>query len=260
VAVPDLATDFATKRAAGRTLLVPYLMAGAEPDWLDTIDALAAAGADAVEVGLPFSDPTIDGAVIEAAGIRSLAAGTTATSVLSDLARREFSIPLVVMSYYNPILHLGYQRFAGLAEAAGVTGTIIPDLSLEEIDDWAAVADKTGIATVMLVAPSTPPGRTALLCERSRGFVYAVARMGVTGERTDLGDEAAAVVAKIRATPSPPPVCVGIGVSTPTQAAKVAEVADGVVVGSALVRRLSEGCGPEGAASFIAELRSAIGD
>lgn len=253
----DLAATFSERHHDGRKLLVPYLMAGAQPDWIDTIEALALAGADAVEVGLPFSDPIIDGPTIQAAGLRSLEAGTTAESALSELARRNLDIPIVVMTYYNVIAHLGHERFAGLATSAGVSGTIVPDLSLEEIDDWAAVADRHGIATVLLVAPSTSPERTALICERSRGFVYAVARMGVTGERAELGDEAAVVVEKIHRHPSPP-ACVGIGVSTPEQARKVTQVADGVVVGSALVRRLAEGCGPEGAAAFVGELRAAI--
>ena len=257
MAAPDLTLSFAEHTAAGHKLLVPYVMAGAEPDWIDTIEALSLAGADASEVGLPFSDPIIDGPTIQAAGIRSLEAGTTAVSALAELARRDIAVPLVVMTYYNVIAHLGHERFAGLAIDAGVSGAIVPDLSLEEIDGWARVCDDIGIATVLLVAPSTSPERTAHVCSRSRGFVYAVARMGVTGERSELGDEAAVVVEKIRHTTSPP-VCVGIGVSTPDQARRVTEVADGVVVGSALVRRLSEGSGPDGAAAFIGELRSAI--
>lgn len=254
---PQLAPTFAKTHADGRKLLVPYVMAGAEPDWLDTLEALSLAGADALEVGLPFSDPIIDGPTIQAAGIRSLEAGTTALSALADLSRRDLGVPIVAMTYYNVIAHLGHERFAGAAHAAGISGAIVPDLSLEEIDDWAAVCDEIGISTVLLVAPSTPSDRTAQLCARSRGFVYAVARMGVTGERTELGDDASAVVDKIRLTPSPP-ICVGIGVSSAEQARAVTQVADGVVVGSALVRRLAEGCGPDGAATFITELRAAI--
>jgi tryptophan synthase alpha chain len=253
---PSLVERFGSRRE-GAKLLIPYLMAGAEEDWAETIEAVIGAGADAVEVGLPFSDPIIDGPTIEDAGNRSLARGTTAHSVLATLAGRTWGAPLVVMTYYNVIAHMGHERFAGLAAEAGVSGAIIPDLSLEEIDGWADTADGEGIATVMLVAPSTSPERTVRICDRSRGFVYAVARMGVTGERAEIGDEASAVVAKVSAATSLP-ACVGIGVSNPEQAKQVSRVADGVVVGSALVRRLSEGAGPDGAAAFVASLREAI--
>ena len=254
---PHLTQSLSEKVADGSTLLIAYLMAGSDDNWLDTVEAVIEAGADAVEIGLPFSDPIIDGAVIQAAGVKSLERGTTAIGALAQLARRDFSVPLVAMTYYNVIAHLGHERFAGAAVDAGISGAIVPDLSLEELGPWADVADSSGIDTVLLVAPSTPPERTALLCERSRGFVYAVARMGVTGEQSVLGNEAGEVVAKIREHRSPP-VCVGIGVSTPDQAVQVASVADGVIVGSALVRRLLEGEGPEGAGRFIASLRQAI--
>lgn len=254
--VVDLSASFA-EREEGHTLLVPYLMAGAEDCWLDAVEAVIAAGADAVEVGLPFSDPIIDGPTIDEAGQRSLARGTTAHGVLAELARRDLTAPIVVMTYYNVIAHLGHERFAGLAAEAGVTGAIVPDLSLEEVEPWAEVADASGIATVMLVAPSTPPDRTKRVCDRSRGFVYAVARMGVTGERSEIGGGIREVVDKIHAASSLP-ACVGIGVSTPEQAAEVAAVAEGVVVGSALVRRLAEGAGPEGAATFVSSIRAAI--
>ena len=253
----QLSSTFARQRAAGSTLLVPYLMAGADLAWLDTIEAVIEAGADAVEVGLPFSDPIIDGPTIQAAGLASLDRGTTAQGVLAELARREFAAPIVVMTYFNVIAHLGIERFAGMASDAGVSGAIVPDLSLEELGPWAEEADRREIDTVLLGAPSTPPARTEQLCLRSRGFVYAVARMGVTGDRAEIGDEAAMVVAKIKQFEAPP-VCVGIGVSTPEQAAKVAETADGVIVGSALVRRLLDGEGPEGAARFVESLRRSI--
>ena len=253
---PSLEERFAQRQPASK-LLIPYLMAGAEASWVESIEAVIAAGADAVEVGLPFSDPIIDGPTVADAGNRSLQRGTTAHDVLATLASRSWGAPLVVMTYYNVIAHMGHERFAGLASEAGVSGAIIPDLSLEEIDEWAETADESGIATVMLVAPSTSAERTVRICDRSRGFVYAVARMGVTGERAEIGDEASAVVAKVSAATTLP-VCVGIGVSNPEQARHVSRSADGVVVGSALVRRLAEGAGPEGAATFVASLRAAI--
>ncbi len=257
MAAPHLSRELPLKVAAGRTLLIPYVMAGLDDQWLDVVDAVVDAGADAVEVGLPFSDPIIDGPTIQEAGVRSIERGTTAVSALAQLARRDFPVPIVVMTYYNIIAHLGHERFAGLATNAGVSGAIVADLSLEELDGWAACADDSGIDTVLLVAPSTPPERTQRLCERSRGFVYAVARMGVTGERAELGSGVIDVVSKIRSFTSPP-VCVGIGVSTPDQAAEVGESADGVIVGSALIRRLLDGEGPNGAAEFVGSLRRAI--
>lgn len=256
MSAPSL-SRLAELRSDGRTILIPYVMAGVSEDWVDVIDAVIEAGADAVEVGLPFSDPVIDGPVIQAAATQALARGTTAASVLGELARRDFPVPLVAMTYYNVVHHLGLERFAGMAVEAGVGGTILADLSLEELGPWAEVADAQGLDTVMLVAPSTPPARTEAICTRARGFVYAVARMGVTGEQAELGAGAAEVVAKIRAFSSPP-VCVGIGVSTPAHAAEVGRVADGVIVGSALVRRLLEGAGPEGAGAFVSGLRAAL--
>jgi tryptophan synthase alpha chain len=257
MAAPDLSVALAAARQEGRKILVPYLMAGVDDEWLDVLDAVIAAGADAVEVGLPFSDPIIDGPVIQEAGSRSLERGTTAVSVLAELSRRDFAVPLVVMTYFNLIAHLGLERFAGLAASSGISGAIVPDLSLEELDDWERVAESSGIAPVLLVAPSTPPARAAAIAKRSRGFVYAVARMGVTGVRSELGPGIAEVVEKIRATPSAP-ILVGIGVSTPEQAKEVASVADGVIVGSALVRRLLDGAGPQGAGDFVGSLRAAL--
>jgi tryptophan synthase alpha chain len=140
---------------------------------------------------------------------------------------------------------------------SGVAGAIIPDLPLEELDPWAEAADRAGVATVLLVAPSTPAERVPAVCSRSRGFVYAVGRMGVTGEQASLADSARQVAERVGAA-TELPVCVGIGVSTPEQAAELCQVADGVVVGSALVRRLLEGAGPEGAAEFVASLRRAL--
>ena len=245
------------RRAAGHKLLVPYVTGGMDDQWLLTVEALAGAGADAIEVGIPFSDPMIDGPVVQEASLRALERGTTPDGILADLSRIDVGIPLVVMTYYNVIYRAGHERIAGMMAQSGVSGAIIPDLPLEELGPWARAADDAGVASVLLVAPSTPEGRIAAVCRRSRGFVYAVGRMGVTGEQVELADSARQVAERVvRATELP--VCVGIGVSTPEQAAAVCEVADGVVVGSALVRRLLEGGGPEGAAAFVASLRHAL--
>jgi tryptophan synthase alpha chain len=245
------------QRLSGRKLLIPYLMGGMTEDWGQTLAAVVAAGADAVEVGIPFSDPMMDGPVIQEAALRALARGTVPDQVLDDIARADVTVPVAVMTYYNIVYRAGHKRMASSMVAAGVSGAIIPDLSLEEIGPWAEEADAAGVETVLLVAPSSPEDRVGRICARARGFVYAVARMGVTGERADLGDEARLVVEKIRRH-TDMPICVGVGVSTPEQAAEVCEVADGVVVGSALVRRLLEGGGPEAAAEFVGSLRRAI--
>ena len=254
--MPDLDKELRARRDSGRKLLIPYLMGGMTDDWPQTLAAVVAAGADAVEVGIPFSDPIIDGPVIQEAGLRSLTRGTVPQEVLDGIAGAESPVPVAVMTYYNIVFRAGHKRMARSLAAAGVSGAIIPDLPIEEIDPWAAEADGAGIATVLLVAPSSPPDRVERICARARGFVYAVARMGVTGERGDLGNDLTKVVERIRNC-TDMPICVGIGVSTPAQAAEVCEVADGVVVGSALVRRLLEGEGPDGAAAFVGSLRDA---
>ena len=255
--MPDLEKELRTRRDRGRKLLIPYLMGGMSDDWTQSLAAVIAAGADAVEVGIPFSDPMIDGPVIQEAGLRALTRGTVPDEVLDDIARAEAPVPVAVMTYYNLVFRAGHKRMARSLAAAGVSGAIIADLPIEEIGPWAAEADVAGIDTVLLVAPSSPPDRVERICARARGFVYAVARMGVTGERGDVGTDMAKVVERIRRC-TDMPVCVGVGVSTPAQAAQVCEVADGVVIGSALVRRLLEDEGPDGAAAFVGSLRDAI--
>ncbi len=242
---------------AGRKLLVPYLMGGMGEDWVEALQAVAAAGADAVEVGIPFSDPMMDGPVIQQAGVHALDRGATPARVVGALASAELGVPVAVMTYYNVVFRAGHRRMAQSLRAAGVGAAIVPDIPLEELEPWAAEADAAEVATVLLVAPSTPEPRVARICARSRGFVYAVARMGVTGERESLGNETTEVVRRIRAV-TDAPVCVGVGVSTPSQARAVCEVADGVVVGSALVRRLLEGGGPDAAGEFVGQLRAAL--
>jgi tryptophan synthase alpha chain len=245
------------RRDGGAKLLVPYLMGGMSDDWTDALQAVVAAGADAVEVGIPFSDPVMDGPVIQEAGVRALDRGATPHRVVDDLASAAVGVPVAVMTYYNIVFRAGHRRMARSLRDAGVSGAILPDLPLEEMGPWAAEADDAGLATVLLVAPSTPAERVPRICARSHGFVYAVARMGVTGERPTMGADAVEVVARIRES-TDVPVCVGVGVSSPAQAAAVCEVADGVVVGSALVRRLLEGGGPDAAGEFVASLRAAL--
>ena len=249
--------DLRAQRDSGRKLLIPYLMGGMTDDWGQVLAAVIAAGADAVEVGIPFSDPMMDGPVIQEAALRALRRGTVPDQVIDDVARAEAPVPIAVMTYYNIFYRAGHRRMARSLAAAGIRGAILPDLSLEELGPWAAEADDAGVATILLVAPSSPIDRVERICARARGFVYAVARMGVTGERTDVGGDMKTVVERIREC-TDLPVCVGVGVSTPEQAAEICQVADGVVVGAALVRRLLEGQGPDGAAAFVGALRAAI--
>jgi tryptophan synthase alpha chain len=243
-----------SRREAGHKLLVPYLTAGWRPDWIQVVRAVVASGADAVEIGIPFSDPMIDGPVIQQASMMALRRGVTPDGVVDELRGIDVGVPLCVMTYYNIVFRAGHRRFARSLADAGVAGVIVPDLPLEEAEQWCAEADGAGIATVLLVAPSTPPARAARICRRSRGFVYGVGRMGVTGEQASLAVSAREVAERLRAM-TDLPVCIGIGVSNAEQAAEACAVADGVVIGSALMRRLLEGGGPDEAAEFVAGVR-----
>ena len=245
------------RRDAGHKLLLPYVTAGYDDEWIDVVHAVADAGADAVEIGIPFSDPVIDGPVIQDASMRALQRGTTPTSVLDALRRTEFAVPVVAMTYYNLVFRAGERRFAHQLAESGVSGSILPDLPLEEAGPWCAEANDAGVDAVLLVAPSTPDERAARICAASHGFVYGIGVMGVTGERSALAASAARVGVRLRAL-TDLPVCVGIGVSNAEQAATVCAAADGVAIGSALVRRLLDGAGPNGAAAFVAEVRAGL--
>lgn len=245
------------QRERGRKLLVPYVTGGYDDEWLDVVRAVAAAGADAIEVGLPFSDPVMDGPVIQAASVQALGRGTTPAGIIAALANADVGIPIAVMSYVNPIAHLGYRRSAMSLAASHIAGAIVPDLPLDEADEWRAEALSAGVDAVQLVAPTTPDDRLARICAASRGFVYAVGLLGVTGERGAVADSAL-LLAKRAKLMTDTPVLVGVGISTPDQAVSVSAVADGVIVGSALMRRLLEGEGPNGAAVFVQALRDGL--
>lgn len=245
------------RRTAGAKLLVPYVTGGLGEDWVEVVQAVAAAGADAIEVGIPFSDPVMDGPVIQEASLAALRAGTTPTSVLEGIAAAGVGVPVAIMTYYNLVAHAGDKRMAAELHAAGVAAAILPDLPLEEAEPWCAEADAAGVETVLLAAPTTDDARLARIVGRSRGFLYAVGLLGVTGERAQLARSALEIARRAKAA-TDLPVLVGVGVSTPEQARAVSRVADGVVVGSALVRRLLEGAGPEGAARFVADWRHAL--
>jgi len=238
-------------------LLVPYVTGGLGSEWPAVVEAVAAAGADAIEVGIPFSDPVMDGRTIQEASQRALEIGTTPATIVAELGRLDLDVPLVVMTYFNPVHHAGLERFAASLAAAGVDGAIIPDLPLDELDGWEASAAAAGVETVLLAAPTTPEDRLHAICERSRGFVYGVALMGVTGERTRLAARALEMGRRLKAV-TDLPVLLGVGISNPEQAVAAAGSADGVIVGSALVARLLRGGGPDEAYAFVAELRAAL--
>jgi tryptophan synthase alpha chain len=243
-------------RDTGRKALVPYFVAGVTPDWVRHVEAAALGGADAIEIGIPFSDPMMDGIVIQEAGLQALRAGTTFESVGRDLAALDSEIPLIAMTYYNIFLHYGLERSAGRLQEFAISGAIVPDLSLEESDEWRGACATHDVSTIFLVAPSTPPTRIEEVTRYSEGFLYASARMAVTGASSDEGD-GARVVAQVRAA-SDIPVYVGIGITTPHQAATISAVSDGVIVGSALVKEILNGASAHDVETFVRSFRDAI--
>jgi tryptophan synthase alpha chain len=250
-----LESTLRAKRDAHRKLLVPYITGGLT-GWQDAIRASAAAGADAIEIGIPFSDPVMDGPVIQAASQRALDDGATPTSVMRGAADLDVGIPLVAMTYYNLVFHAGHERFADALVRAGIAGAILPDLPLEESGPWCEAADAAGVETVMLAAPTAPDERLPRVCARARGFVYAVGLLGVTGERDTLASTAATLARRLKKV-TDKPVLIGVGVSNAAQAAEAVRVADGVIQGASVVRRLME-AGPDAVGEYVAEVRAAI--
>jgi tryptophan synthase alpha chain len=262
--VSRLAEEFAAARGEGRSLLVAYLPAGfpTQDGGVAALRAMVESGVDVVEVGLPYSDPLMDGPTIQDAVDRALAAGTRTRDVLRTVeAVAATGAPTLVMSYWNPIERYGVDAFARDLAAAGGAGVITPDLLPEEAGPWRAAADATGLDPVFLVAPSSTDARIASTAAACRGFVYAASTMGVTGVRSAVGGRAAELVARVRAA-TDLPVAVGLGVSSAGQAAEVAAYADGVIVGSAFVRALldapDEAAGVRAAAELAGELASGV--
>ena len=246
-----------SSREAGRKALVPYVTGGLGADWLAAAGAAAAAGGDAIEVGLPFSDPMMDGPIIQRASLEALTAGATSHGILSALARAELGLPVAVMTYYNIVARTGHRRMANLLAESQVAGAIVPDLPVDEAAPWLAEAAAAGVETVLLAAPTTTDARLHQICSEAHGFLYAVGLMGVTGERGALAASAEAMARRCKAA-TDLPVLVGIGISTPAQAVAVCREADGVVVGSAVVHRLLDGEGPEGVGRLVRKFRQAL--
>ena len=243
-------------RTTGRKALVPYFMAGATPDWVLHVEAAVLGGADAIEIGIPFSDPMMDGVVIQEAAERSLAAGTTLESICAQLSEHRVGAPLIAMTYFNIFHHFGLERSVGRLSECGIRGAIVPDLTLEESAPWRALCDAQDIATIFLVAPSTTPDRFVSLAAATQGFCYASARMAVTG-RSQGGGDAQRVVEAVRAV-SDVPTYVGIGITTPDQAREATRHADGVIVGSALVDTILRGATPADTERFLRTFREAL--
>jgi len=235
---------FARLARENRAGFIAYVMAG-DPDAetsLAILEGLPAAGADLIELGMPFSDPMADGPSIQRAALRALDSGMTLEGVF-DLARRfrrsDTSTPIVLMGYLNPIVSLGYERFAAKAAAAGVDGLIAVDCPPEEADPLADALDAHGVDLVRLATPTTDDARLAIVARRTRGFVYYVSVAGVTGAKSAVAADVAPAVARVRAA-SGLPVAVGFGIRTPAQAEAIARVADAAVVGSALVDAIAQ--------------------
>jgi tryptophan synthase alpha chain len=218
---------------------------------------MVASGADLVEIGIPYSDPVMDGPTIQEASTRALQIGANPASILDAVSRVTVPVPLVAMTYYNVVFRAGHERFARMLVDAGVRGAIVPDLPLEESVEWEAAAGAAGVEPVLLAAPVTPDDRLAALCARSRGFVYGVNLMGVTGERSSVAASAGVLAKRLKAV-TDKPVVMGFGISTPEQAAAAAAEADGVVVASALMRLALDGAGPDDVGEAVAAIRAAL--
>jgi tryptophan synthase alpha chain len=263
--VSRLDKTFAALRERGERALLPYFTAG-DPSLATTARLVVEAarqGADVIELGVPFSDPLADGPVIQRATQRALAAGVTLPRVLETVRelRGDLSVPLVFLTYYNPILAFGLKAFCRTALEAGVDGVIVADLPPEEAGPLHAEADPLGFDLIHMAAPTSPPARMRKIARASRGFIYLVSLTGVTGERAALPPDLVGLLRTLRAVTTKP-VCVGFGISTPEQAALVGQSADGVAVGSAIVRLIERHAGaaelvPE-VGRFIAALKAPL--
>jgi tryptophan synthase alpha chain len=256
-----IATAF---REHGRSAaLMPYLMGGF-PSLEGSLEVgrIYARHADLIEIGVPFSDPLADGPAIQAAGERALAGGATFERVLDQVAAPlSDSVPVVLMCYANPVFARGFERVAGALAARGIAGLIVPDMPAAEAAELRAACDREEVALIPLVAPTTPPEAIREIGSSARGFVYVVSVTGVTGERTELPAELRTVVKRVRASASVP-AAVGFGIGTPEQAAAVGEIADGVIIGSRLVREVAEASSLEqalaGVDRFLRETSDAL--
>lgn len=251
-----LESALCSRRDAGGRAFVPYVTGGYPGVDAGLLQQLAAAGADAIEVGIPFSDPVMDGGVIQEASAEALRLGIRPADVLGTIRDAAIDVPVAVMTYVNPVYRHGIERFLDEAVEAGVTGLIVPDLPVDEAAELEGSAAARGVDAVLLAAPGTTTERLAEIGRRSRGFVYCVATYGVTGARDRLDGTAQGVVEALRSR-TDLPLLVGVGIGTPEQAAEVCGFADGVVVGSALMAHLVAG-DADGAVDLARSFRGSI--
>jgi tryptophan synthase alpha chain len=244
------------RRGAGERIFVPYVTGGVPGIDAELIRGLAAAGADAIEVGIPHSDPVMDGGVIQEASRIALARGIRPSDVLQTVRDAALEIPVVVMTYANPVVRRGVTTFLDESASAGVSGAIVPDLPVDESEEFGREAGERGIDVVLLAAPGTKPERLRAIAEGSRGFVYCVATYGVTGARDRLAGTARELVDALRPL-TDRPLLVGVGIGTPEQAAEACRFADGVIVGSALMQPVLD-ADREGALRLAGAIRRAI--
>ena len=251
----SVSARFEELRAKGQAALIPFITAG-DPSLESTAKALRVLdqnGADMIELGVPYSDPLADGPVIQAAATRALQNGTTLEKVL-DVVRTvapELRSPIILFTYYNPILNMGVEKFLQTIYAAGVRGLVVPDLPLEESHVLLEPAEKAGIEVILLIAPTSPPDRVAAIAAKSQGFIYVVSATGVTGVRTEVAKGVKVMIEQLRVI-TDKPIAVGFGISQPEHAKQVIDWnADGAIVGSAMVRKLAE---PDGGLHAIADL------
>lgn len=241
-------------REKGQKILIPYLTGGLSTtektvssaggktqsvsrDWLAPLYAATEAGANAIEIGIPFSDPVMDGPVIQQANDLALADNTTPVSIANDQALYESPIPLAVMTYYNIAFRMGLQRFAALLNKAAISATILPDLPLHESSDWVEAANAQAVEHIQFAAPTSTDERLEQIAASAQGFIYCVGLLGVTGERDELAKSALRIAKRMKSV-TDKPVLVGVGIGSGEQAVEVCEYADGVIIGSTLVRRL----------------------
>jgi tryptophan synthase alpha chain len=252
----DLEAALRARRDGGGRAFVPYVTGGLDEVDADLLRGLADAGADAVEVGIPFSDPVMDGGVIQEASRRALDSGSRPADVLATVKEAGLEVPVAVMTYFNPVLRHGVEAFLRDAAEAGVAGVIVPDLPVDEAEDVARACRETGVAPVLLAAPGSTTERLRSIAGIAGGFVYCVSTYGVTGERDALAGTAEELIASLRPL-TDLPLLVGVGIGTPEQAAQACRFADGVIVGSALVRHLVAG-ERDAALGLAAAFRSAL--
>ena len=252
---------FKKLKGEGRKAFIPYIMAG-DPTLKRTkelVGLLEKCGADIIELGVPFSDPLADGPTIQRAAERSLKKKTNLARVIETVKsiRRKSSIPLVLMTYFNPVYKYGAMRFVEDAAAAGIDGIIVPDLPPEEERDFIKALQAAGIDTIFLLAPTSTEDRIRLICSRARGFIYYVSITGITGAKIVIDEAMRIMIERIRGL-SDNPVAVGFGIKTPAEAREAAAASDGVIVGSAIVRMCGEGASDEEIEKYVRSLRKVV--